>query len=73
MGYPNFHFCVNYPFNVISRTATNDYFDNRLVRRLFFRLIRLKIYIYFIDKKHTIPHSAQCPSNNLNAMKTYRA
>ncbi len=55
------------------RAATNDYFDNRLVGRLFFRLIGLNTIIYFIDKKHTIPHSAKCPSNNLNAMKTYSA
>ncbi len=27
----------------------------------------------FIDKIHTIPHSAQCPSNTRNAMKTYSA
>ncbi len=51
-----------------TRAATNDYFDNRLVGRLFFSINLIK-YNYFIDKKHTIPHSAQCPSNKLNAMK----
>ncbi len=55
------------------RAATNDYFDNRLVGRLLFRLIGLNKIILFIDKIHTIPHSAQCPSNTRNAMKTYRA
>ncbi len=61
---PFFHnpSCVNVSYRL--RLATNDYFDNRLVGRLFFRLIRLKnIDICFIDK-NTIPHSAQCPSNN---------
>ncbi len=57
--------------SLVSRDATNDYFGNRLVGRLLFRLIRLTIY--FIDKKHTVPHSAQCPSNKLNDIKTYRA
>ncbi len=55
------------------RAATNDYFDNRLVGRLLFRLIGLNKIMLFIDKIHTIPHSAQCPSNTRNAMKTYRA
>ncbi len=32
------------------RAATNDYFDDRLVGRLFFRLIGLNTIIYFIDK-----------------------
>ncbi len=56
-----------------SRAATNDYFDNRLVGRLLFRLIGLNQIMLFIDKIHTIPHSAQCPSNTRNAMKTYSA
>ncbi len=55
------------------RAATNDYFDNRLVGRLLFRLIGLNQIMLFIDKIHTIPHSAQCPSNTPNAMKTYSA
>ncbi len=56
-----------------NRAATNDYFDNRLVGRLLFRLIGLNQIMLFIDKIHTIPHSAQCPSNTRNAMKTYSA
>ncbi len=32
---------------MITRAATNDYFDNRLVGRLFFRLIGLNIIIVF--------------------------
>ncbi len=55
------------------RAATNDYFDNRLVGRLLFRLIGLNKIMLFIDKIHTIPHSAQCPSNTQNAMKRYSA
>ncbi len=35
----------DYALIVRSRAATNDYFDNRLVGRLFFRLIGLK-HIY---------------------------
>ncbi len=40
------------------RAATNDYFDNRLVGRLFFRLIGLKniIFFYFIDKENPLLH-----------------
>ncbi len=57
---------------VTFRAETNDYFDNRLVVQLFFRLIVLNTIILF-TKKHNIPHSAQCPSNKLNAMKTYSA
>ncbi len=54
------------------RAATNDYFDKRLVGQLFFWLIGLN-NILFYWQKHTIPHSAQCPWNKLNAMKTYSA
>ncbi len=32
---------------IFSRAATNDYFDNRLVGRLFFRLIGLNKIIVF--------------------------
>ncbi len=53
------------------RAATNDYFDNRLVGRLLFRLIGLNQIMLFIDKIHTIPHSAQCPSNTRNAMNIH--
>ncbi len=45
-----------------SSAATNDYFGNRLVGQLFFRLIGIYFY-FFIDKKHTTPHSVQCLSN----------
>ncbi len=51
---------------VLVRAVTNDYFDNRLVGQLFFRLIRFffyNVFWYFIDKKHTTPHSVQCLSN----------
>ncbi len=51
-----------------TRAATNDYFDNRLVGQLFYRLIGLNAIILLMQ--NTIPHSAQCPSNKLNAMKT---
>ncbi len=44
---------------VSPRAATNDYFDNRLVGRLIFRF--------------NLINSAHCPSNKLNAMKTYSA
>ncbi len=65
--------------DVWTRAATNDYFVNRLVGRLFFpnNLIKKRNFLFyfcFIDKKHFLPnkHSAQCPSNKcqLNAMKT---
>ncbi len=61
---------------VVNRAATNDYFDNRLVWSIIIsinRLIWLNQIMLFIDKIHTIPHSAQCPSNTRNAMKTYSA
>ncbi len=48
-----------------TRAATNDYFGNRLIGQLFYRLNAI-----ILLTKNTIPHSAQCPSNKLNAMKT---
>ncbi len=37
--------------NINSRAATSDYFDNRLVGRLFFRLIGLNTIILFYWQK----------------------
>ncbi len=39
-----------------TRSETNDYFDNRLVGRLFFQLIRLNTIILFILYKITLFH-----------------
>ncbi len=41
-----------------SRAATNDYFDSRLVGRLFFRLIGLKkhVFFFFLLTKNTLLH-----------------
>ncbi len=36
-------------FDKSIRAATNDYFNNRLVGRLFLRLIKKYIYIYIRD------------------------
>ncbi len=42
------------PLPVETWAATNDYFDNRLVGRLFFRLIRLKKNDLILLTKNTL-------------------
>ncbi len=37
---------LNGSVNIEIRAATNDYFDNRIVGQLFFRLIELKTYFF---------------------------
>ncbi len=48
----------------VTKAAPNDYCDNWLVGRLFFRLIGFKKTLFFILlAKNTTPHSVQCLSN----------
>ncbi len=51
-------------FDKSIRAATNNYFNNQLVGRLFLRLIKKKnIYCFILLPKTHSPHSVQCLSN----------
>ncbi len=49
----------------ICRAATNDYFDNQLIGRLFFRLIGLNtIILFYLQKTHyTLFKQIECYEN----------